>query len=309
MWSLGRPEFRQFEVFTRLPDGFRKPDVLSSWSKANRLGVAGDSFLEGPVFDEAGNLYVTDVEHGRIFCVDGDGEWRLVTEYDGEPNGMKWRGPGELMVADYRNGLQVVDVATGAVTPYLDRRSSERFKGINDLVFDSAGNLYFTDQGQTGLHDPTGRVFRLGVDGRLDVLIANVPSPNGLVLSRDERVLFIAATRDNSVWRAPLMEDGSVSKVGRYFAMTGPVGPDGLAMDVDGRLVVANPGRGVVWVLDQVADPVVVLTSTGGTFTTNIAYGGADNTTLYCTESSTGTILRARLDVPGCPLHSSGSVA
>lgn len=303
MWSPDPPEVRNFEVFTRLPDRFRRSDVLSSWSKANRLGVPGDSFLEGPVFDEAGDLYVTDLEYGRIFRIDPDGEWSLVTEYEGEPNGMKWRRPGELLVADYRNGLQLVDVAAGAVTDFLDRRSSERFKGVNDLVFDGAGNLYFTDQGQTGLHDPTGRVYRLSRDGRLDMLLGNVPSPNGLVLSPDERVLFIAATRDNSVWRAPLMEDGSVSKVGRYFSTRGPVGPDGLAMDVDGRVVVANPGRGVVWVLDHVADPVLVLVSTNGSLVTNIAYGGADNTTLYCTESSTGTILRAELDVPGCSLH------
>ena len=167
MWSLTPPEVRNLEVFTRLPNGFRKPDVLNPWSRANRLGVPGDSFLEGPVFDKAGNRYVTDVEYGRIFRIDGDGEWALVTEYDGEPNGMRWHGPGELMVADYRNGPQLLDVATGAVTAFLDRRSSERFKGINDLVFDSVGYLYFTDQGQTGLHDPTGRVYRLGADGRL----------------------------------------------------------------------------------------------------------------------------------------------
>lgn len=303
MWSLREPEVRSFEVFTQLPDRFRKRDVLTSWSKVNRLGVTGHSFLEGPVFDEAGNLYVTDLEHGRIFRVDRDGEWTLVTEYDGEPNGLKWRAPGELLVADYRNGLQVVDVGTGSATALLDRRNSERFKGINDLVFDSAGNLYFTDQGQTGLHDPTGRLYRLGLDGRLDVLLANVPSPNGVVLSPDERVLFIAATRDNSVWRAPLMEDGGVSKVGRYFSTSGPAGPDGLATDVDGRLVVANPGRGVVWVLNHDAEPVLVLRSPDGVMTTNIAYGGPDNTTLYCTESSTGTVLRAQLDVPGCPLH------
>ena len=50
------------------------------------------------------------------------------------------------------------DIASGAVRPYLERRNSERFKGVNDLIFDSHGNLYFSDQGQTGLHDPTGRL-------------------------------------------------------------------------------------------------------------------------------------------------------
>ena len=301
MWPTP-PEVRDFEVFSRLPDRFRRRDTLTPWSAANRLGVPGDSFLEGPVFDAAGTLHVTDIEYGRIFGISPDGEWHLVAEFDGEPNGMKFLSPTELLVADYRNGLQVVDVTAGTVTAHLDRHNTERFKGINDLVFDSAGRLYFTDQGQTGLHDPTGRVYRLHPDGRLDQLLSTVPSPNGLVLTPDERVLFVAATRDNSVWRVPLMADGGVAKVGRFFAMNGPAGPDGLAIDVEGRLVVANAGRGVVWVLDHTAEPVLVLRSPCGPLVTNIAYGGPDRTVLYCTESSTGTVLRAELDIPGCPL-------
>ena len=81
------------------------------------------------------------------------------------------------------------DIASGAVRPYLERRNSERFKGVNDLTFDSHGNLYFSDQGQTGLHDPTGRLYRLRPDGQLGLLLANVPSPKGVALSTDERVL------------------------------------------------------------------------------------------------------------------------
>jgi gluconolactonase len=50
------------------------------------------------------------------------------------------------------------EVASGAVRPYPTRRNGGSFKGINDLAFDSRGNLYFTDQGQTGMHDPTGRL-------------------------------------------------------------------------------------------------------------------------------------------------------
>jgi sugar lactone lactonase YvrE len=53
-------------------------------------------------------------------------------------------------------------------------RQSEGFKGVNDPTFDSKGRLYFTDQGQTGMHDPTGHVFRYDLDTtRLDCLIAN----------------------------------------------------------------------------------------------------------------------------------------
>lgn len=296
----GRMETRDLEVFTTLPDRFRRRGVLTPWSKLNRLGVPGHSFLEGPVAGPDGTLFVSDAEYGRVFRIDEDGGWELVAEFDGEPLGMIFRAPGELLVADYRNGLAVIDVATGSATPLLERHGTERFKGLNDLVFDHAGNLYLTDQGETGLHDPSGRVYRLDPRGRLDTLLANVPGPNGLVLSPDERVLYIAATRDNAVWRAPLMEDGTVTKVGRFFSTNGPAGPDGLAMDTAGRLAVANPGRGVVWVLDHLGDPVFALHSPNGALVTNITHGGTDRTTLYCTEAETGTILRGRVDTAGC---------
>jgi gluconolactonase len=304
MWFIDRPKVREAEVFTQMPAEFRRTGVRSAWADANRGGQPVDSFLEGPVFDAGGKLYVTDIPFGRIFRIDPTGAWALVAEYDGEPNGMKFLNPRELLIADYQNGLMVCDIASGSVKPYLQRRNSERFKGINDLVFDRAGNLYFTDQGQTGLHDPTGRLYRLRLNGQLDLLLGNVPSPNGVALSADERVLYLAVTRANAVWRVPLLDDGSVSKVSAFFTSHGPSGPDGLAMDSLGRLIVANPGLGCAWVLDHRAEPVQVLRSPLGTSLTNIAFGGPDRQTLYCTESVSGSIMRASMDAPGLPLSS-----
>jgi len=303
MFLLQAPQVRETEVFTRLPERFRRTGVRSDWADANRSGQPIDSFLEGPVFDTAGNLYVSDIPFGRIFRIDSEGRWELVVEWAGEPNGLKFLNDRELIVTDYRNGLMACDVTTGAVRPYLERRNSERFKGVNDLVFDRGGNLYFTDQGQTGLHDPTGRLYRLRRDGRLDLLLANVPSPNGVALSPDERVLYLAVTRGNQVWRVPLMDDGSVSKVSAFFTSYGSSGPDGLAVDEGGNVVVANPGLGVAWVLNHRAEPELVLRSCAGTSLTNVAFGGPERKTLYCTESMTGTVLRATLPNAGVPIH------
>ena len=301
MFRLAPPALRDLDVFTRLPGRFRAPR-RTPWSEANRGGAAIDSFLEAPVFDDDGNLYVGDIPNGRIFRIDPRGEWELVVQYDGEPNGMKFLSAGEIVIADYRNGLVALDVARGTIRDFLGRRNTERFKGVNDLVFDSRGALYFTDQGQTGLHDPTGRVYRLAPDGRLDVLLANVPSPNGVALSPDERVLFVAVTRANAVWRVPLMGDGSVAKVGQFFTSYGPSGPDGLAMDEGGRLVVANPGLGVAWVLDAMAQPVEVLRSPAGHSLTNLAFGGAQRRSACFTESTSGSILRTTLEHAGARL-------
>ena len=299
MFLMKPPVVRELGVFTSMPSKFRRAGARSHWADVNQGGRLADSFLEGPVFDADGNLYVTDIPFGRIFRIDAAGEWDLVAQWDGEPNGMKFLTEGELLVTDYKNGLMVVDIARGTVRPFLERRNSERFKGVNDLVFDSGGSLYFTDQGQTGLHDPTGRVYRLAPDGRLDLLLSNVPSPNGIVLSNDERFLYVAATRGNCVWRMPLLADGSVSKAGQFFTSYGPSGPDGLAMDAEGRLLVANPGLGYVWVLNRFAEPEVVLTGPRGASLTNLAFGGHGRESLYCTDSTHGTVLVAAMDVPG----------
>ncbi|MGE0315368.1 MAG: SMP-30/gluconolactonase/LRE family protein [Lautropia sp.] len=303
MFLLHPPEIRDMDVFTRLPDRFRHHAVRSAWADANRGGASIDSFLEGPVLDAAGDLYVCDIPFGRVFRIDARGDWTQIAQWNGEPNGMKFLSEHELVIADYRNGLMACDVRDGIVRPYLERRNSERFKGVNDLIFDSRGNLYFTDQGQTGLHDPTGRLYRLSPDGRLEALLANVPSPNGVALSADERVLYLAVTRGNQVWRVPLLEDGGVAKVSAFFTSYGPSGPDGLAIDDAGNLIVANPGLGYVWVLNPRAEPERVLRSPVGSSLTNVAFGGPDRRTLFATESVSASVLRAQLDAPGLPLH------
>ena len=144
-------------------------------------------------------------------------------------------------------------------------------------------------------------MYRLRPSGQLDLLLSNVPSPNGVVLSKDEKVLYVAVTRGNCVWRAPLMADGSVSKVSQFFTSYGPSGPDGLAMDEAGHLLVANPGLGYCWVLNHRAEPVQVIRSLEGTSLTNLAFGGPQRRTLYCTESASGAILRVRMDSAGLP--------
>lgn len=301
MFLLQPPRIADLQPFSRLPDEFRQRKH-GDWSRANRGGHPTDSFLEGPVFDEHGNLYVTDIPFGRVFRIDPAGAWTLVAEYDGEPNGMKFLDARTLLITDYKNGLMRLDIASGKVEPHLDRRNSERFKGVNDLIFDVSGNLYFTDQGQTGLHDPSGRLYRLRPSGQLDLLLANVPSPNGVALSPDQKVLYLAVTRGNCVWRVPLLPDGSVAKVGQFFTSYGPSGPDGLAVDEAGRLLVANPGLGYVWVLNTRAEPELVLRGAPGASITNLAFGGAGRRTVYVTDSTNGAVLRAEPGVPGLAL-------
>jgi gluconolactonase len=289
-------------VFASVPEQFRKK-TRTVWGNTNRGGDALDCFLEGPSFDRAGNLWVVDIPFGRIFRIAPDGAWTLVTQYDGEPNGLKFDKAGRAFIADYKNGIMQLDPASGAVTPLVERRRLERFKGCNDLLFAANGDLYFTDQGQTGLQDPTGRVYRWR-DGTLDLLIGTVPSPNGLVMNLAETQLLVAATRANAVWRLPLMADGGVSKVGVFIQLSGGGGPDGMALDSAGNLYVAHVGNGCAWSFSPLGHPLHRIVSCTGLSITNMAFGGAENRSLFITESDTGTILRAELPIAGKPMYS-----
>lgn len=290
------PKLIPTRLFSAMPNEFRRAGVRSAWADANKGGTPVDCFIEGPAFDCNGNLYLVDVPFGRIFRIAPEGTWSLVVEYDGWPNGLKIARDGRILVADYMKGLLEVDPDRGAIRPLLRHRNSESFRGCNDLHIASNGDIYFTDQGQTGLHDPTGRVYRLRPDGRLDCLIANGPSPNGLVLDRDEAVLFVAMTRDNSVWRVPLTRDGSVAKVGRFSSFFGTSGPDGLAMDARGNLLVAHASLGQIFVLAANGECIARIKSCAGPTCTNVALN-AKGDTLAITESSTGALLFA--DTPG----------
>nr|WP_314576482.1 SMP-30/gluconolactonase/LRE family protein [uncultured Pseudomonas sp.] len=288
-------------VFTTLPEAFWK-DGDSDWVRANKPGQKVRSFLEGPSFDRDGNLYVTDIPYGRILRIDPQGRWALVAEYDGWPNGLKIHRDGRIFIADYKQGILTLDPHTGAVTPFLTHSRSEGFKGVNDLFFDTGGKLYFTDQGQTGQQDPTGRVYAYDLEKQtLTRLIDNGPSPNGLVMDLAQSALYVAMTRGNAVWRLPIQSDGGTSKVGIFTAMAGGIsGADGLALDSEGNLYVCDAGNGCVWVFDPHAVPLYRIRScTEGRTLTNLAFGGEGNRQLFITDSSTSSILVADLPHSG----------
>ncbi|MGI4955058.1 MAG: SMP-30/gluconolactonase/LRE family protein, partial [Janthinobacterium lividum] len=153
-------------VFARLPDELRGENADNEWVRAQPAGSPSHSLLEGPSFDLEGNLWCVDLPNGRVYRITPAGAFQVVAQYDGWPNGLKFHRDGRVFIADYKNGIMLLDPVNGKVTPYLVRANLERFKAVNDLHFALNGNLYFTDQGQTGLHDPTGRLFRVTRDGR-----------------------------------------------------------------------------------------------------------------------------------------------
>lgn len=285
------------EVFAELPARYRKsgtpPERLAAGKTATTMG----SFLEGPSFDRAGNLYVVDLAWGRIFRVSPRGDWDLVIEYEGEPNGLAIHQDGRIFVADHKLGI--VCLKDGKVVPVVSRFRQQTFKGVNDLTFSADGDLFFTDQGVTDLADPTGCVYRYGTDGKLRQLASCLPSPNGLVFHDD--MVYVAVTRANAVWRAPLAPDGAVVRLGVYLQLSGGRGPDGMAMDETGGLAVAHLDMGCVWIFSHRGEPLYRVTGCRSDRLTNVAYQGNE---LYITDSGSGCILRATVPVAGKVLFS-----
>src|SRR5258706_8215131 len=172
-------EVRKSEArrFTSLPARYRKKR-RTAWSDPNRQDAAVDSFLEGPSFDRKGNLWCVDIPFGRIFRISPKGEWDLVTQYDGWPNGLKIHKDGTIFICDYKKGLLKLNPKSGRMETVLGTAFSEGFKGLNDLHFADNGDLYFTDQGQSGIADPTGRVWRFPADRPMQFPGRHAPSPN-----------------------------------------------------------------------------------------------------------------------------------
>jgi gluconolactonase len=299
------PKLIETKVFAEVPRELQL-DAETAFVRDMFHGQRGGSFLEGPSFDRDGNLIMVDIAHGRILKLTPAKDWSVVTQYDGMPNGLKIHKDGRYFVTDRRNGVVIVDPVSGKVESFLGPDKLPGYKGTNDLFFASNGDLYFTDQGETGFHDPTGRVFRYTTKGKLDCLVANVPSPNGLVMDPKETMLYVAVTRANAAWRVPIRPDGSVHRVGLFCQLIGGWGPDGMAVDREGNVLMAHAGGAAVWVWSADGLPIYrIVACDGGKLITNMAYGGKDNRSLFITNSLSNNVLVAEMPHPGQPMFAS----
>ncbi|HZF76547.1 MAG TPA: SMP-30/gluconolactonase/LRE family protein [Acetobacteraceae bacterium] len=272
-------------ALSRLPDALR------------RRALPGAAALVAPCFDAAGNLFCTDPGQGRVFRVSG-AQWEVAAEYEGEPRGIAARGQ-ELLLADHRHGLLTLDGRSGAMGALLERAAGEGFRGLAGVLVHRDGSVLFTDAGATGLPDPTGRVWRLRADGRLDRLVSNAPGPSALAADRAGTRLYMAMAGSCEVWCLALPPDAAAGGAGLFFrAPAGGAGPSGLATDTHDRLFVCHPGHGQVWMTDPQGLLTHRVDCTGfGRMPTGCALA-PDGRTLLIAEASSGTLLAADIPPP-----------
>ena len=214
--------------------------------------------------------------------------------------------------SDYAGGrIERVDPKTGAVSVLYDRCGAHRLVGPNDLVFDGQGGFYFTDLGKARARDRDwGGVYYALADGSKIVEVAHpILTPNGIGLSPDGRVLYVAETETARLWAFDIVAPGVVKKApfpsphgGRIVAGLGGFQRfDSLAVDAAGNVCVATLVNGSVSViapdgrlLRQVPMPDM--------FCTNICFGGPDLRTAYMTLSGTGKLVAMDWPEPGLRL-------
>ncbi len=175
------PRLIQAEMFSAMPDQFRRKGVSTEWADANRPGPA-DRLLyrrghpSTPPVISISSTFPSVAFFGLRLTE----KWTLVIEYEGWPNGLKISREGRIFVADYRRGIMELDTKSRAhAAGYWPHAIRSPSRAAMICISHPNGDIYFTDQGQTGLHDPTGRVYRLKPSGQLDCLINTASARTG----------------------------------------------------------------------------------------------------------------------------------
>lgn len=268
----------------------------SEWEKV----ASGEGFIEGLNIDENGDIWLVSPITNALLKVE-DGKAVQVGENYGNPNGAKFHEDGSLFVADQTGELYAFDPETEEREIIADSFEGEPLRALNDLVFDASGGLYVTEPAGSNVTDPNGRVFYLppGEDSELELFADNIAYPNGIAVSADGQRVYVAEFDKNRVIAAPAADANDSPETPFVFArFEGGIGPDGLAVDLEGNLYVAHFQAGKVSVVDKNGFHYgsIPLPESAGTFVTNLAFHDGH---LYVTESLENELWRIEVEKEG----------
>jgi gluconolactonase len=278
-------------------------DALLEGREAERLAT-GFVFTEGPLWDPAGFYYFVDVRASRFYKLVPGRPAELVRENTGGGNGTTFDLAGRLVLCegDNRRVTRSTTPGAGAMAVLVDRFEGKRLNRPNDVVCRSDGSIYFTDP---GLRVPLAEreltyagVYRVAPGGAV-TLIADCEYPNGLAFSPDERILYVANTRWTAYIHAIELDAGGGFVRRRIFAdMSSDDSdgvPDGMKVDVDGRVYCTGPGG--TWVFAPDGTRLGIIRTPE--IPANLAFGGPDLRTLFFTART--SVYSLRVKVPGQP--------
>lgn len=292
----------------------RLDDLIDVDAKIEVIST-GHQWVEGPCwFAKENALLFSDVPRNRIHRWQQDAGTSVFLQpsgFDGpsrsqEPgsNGLATDAAGRLIVCDHGNRRVYRLEDDGSKTTLVDRFEGKRFNSPNDLVLDSAGNIYFTDP-PYGMIDPDDSelgwfgVYRLSPNGDVKLLIKDLHRPNGIGLSPDNKTLYVAQShKPAAVFMAYSIDgDGQMSESKVLLDFTHRAGidpgmPDGMVVDKSGNLWATGPGGVLIIAPDGTLLGRIMM----GKKTANCTFG-EEGSTLFMT--ATDTVCRVKTKTIG----------
>ncbi|MBL1265978.1 SMP-30/gluconolactonase/LRE family protein [Methylomicrobium sp. RS1] len=246
---------------------------------------------EGPIAHPDGSLLFTETQANNILRIAPDDQVSVFLKNSNGSNGLAWGSEGELYA------VQTVKTKVGVVYPANKKKTlAEKFEGVefqrpNDLVRASNGAIYFTDSGTRPTKEQPNPppshpgVFYISPSGELKRLANDIERPNGIQLSKDEKVLYVANTLGEHILAYDIAADGSISNRRNFAKLEGwkqgeegwSSGADGLALDDESRLYVASNAG--VEVFDAAGGALGVIPIPKKP--QNLAFAGKDKKILY----------------------------
>ena len=266
------------------------PEFWKLFAKDASLAVVAKDFgfTEGPLWDPAGFLYISDEEQNQLFRVYPDGRKEILISL-GDPDGNAFDQQHRIL--DCASVLRAIIRITpdGQYTVLADRFEGKKFNSPNDVVVGPDGAIYFTDP---TLDLPAGEkqeisfqgVYRLDAAGKVTLLTKDLTQPNGLAFSPDGKKLYIDDSKERNIQVYDFHPDGTISN-GRIFGSE-PGGkkegvPDGMKLDRDGNLYVTGPGG--IWVWDPQGHHLGTILMPEQP--ANLTWGDPDHSVLYITAA------------------------
>jgi len=299
--------------------------------------ASGLKFPEGPIYMNDGSILVVEIARGTLSRLDTSGNVNIVSELGGGPNGaaigpdgycyicnnggFEWEisegGAGmrpTLQANKYIGGsIQKIDLNTGKFITLYSESNGIALKGPNDIVFDSHGNFWFTDLGKVRHRDmDRGAVYWAKADGsEIKEVIQPFLTPNGIGLSPDEKILYVAETEGGKLYSFKIISEGKVEKIpfpfstngGKLLNSNGGIKRfDSLAVEAGGNICVATLIDGGISVISPDGE-VIEFIKFNDPYITNICFGSKDLKKAYITASYEGLLIEVNWDRPGLSLN------
>ena len=256
--------------------------------------------FEGPVWIKD-SLYFSDFVFStgfpsRIQKLDANGVVTTVIEDSGS-NGLAVDKDGFILAGTHKHkSLSRFNPETGERSSVVEQFNGNVFNSPNDLAIAKDGTIYFTDPAFQRDAAPGGQektaVYRVATDGTVTVVDDTISNPNGVSLSPNEDVLYVAGGGDQGVLRAYPIVDG-IPQAGKDLAQISV--PDGMTVDCLGNIYVTEHSVRRLRVITPTGEQIAQATTDANI--TNAAFGGADGKTLYLTGA--GSLWKIELNITG----------